>query len=295
MITTKMIPESDDKIYEILSDNRITRIDVDLCRIQHNDEIEDIMNIFDYKNDRERVLVLELMGLLAQEQRREVMDYFCNEYNLPINYNISREDCVLLLTACLLNPLFYSFAKSDYKSIKARLNQVNQNEITSSDVKNELENEIHNEYPWGKIIIINNKNNVIKNNLKAKISLNDDMYYKAASTEGWITFNEIKDININNICGELQFQKHSDHGFRLKFQFTVPQKKLYFDKIEVSFTAKNNGKEKEESVNILTDDVHCQFNGDQEVIFILSEPSREIDYNSDIDKNLTIEFINNYN
>ena len=121
MTNVKTWQKTNDILYKSLLDNRITHADVDLCVMQRLDEIDSIMNIFDHKTTRDCQLVFELMGLLAQDQREEVMAFHDRQYNFSIRPDFSRDDVVLLLTSCLYNPAFFSFALSICECIKSRI------------------------------------------------------------------------------------------------------------------------------------------------------------------------------
>jgi hypothetical protein len=118
--------EMDGLLIELILDNFITFEDLDYCVKQRRDEIREVMDIFDLKNDRDQRLALGLLGMLAKEQEYEVMELFRKEYGWTIKIenfleNFPIDDVELLLATCRYKPAFYSLALGICEDIKSML------------------------------------------------------------------------------------------------------------------------------------------------------------------------------
>ena len=82
VVTTKK--EMDGLLIEFMLDNFITFEDLDYCVEHRREELKEVLDIFDLKNDRDKHLALGLLGTLAQEEEYEVMESFRSVYGWPI-------------------------------------------------------------------------------------------------------------------------------------------------------------------------------------------------------------------
>lgn len=129
---------ADDLLDYLLTQNHVSIRDVYYCAQQREDEIINIMNIFDLETEREQRLALTILGLLAGEQwGGEVTDFYCRDYAITKNYkdNVTMEDVKLLLTACLYHPIFFSFTMRLCKDIKTDLRHRHRTERPKFPVK----------------------------------------------------------------------------------------------------------------------------------------------------------------
>jgi len=117
--------EADELLYDLLLEHRIIHDDVDSCFEQHSNEIKEMMSIFEHKTNKDSQLCLALLNLLVPEQGSEIMAYYSRKYNLSVKPVVSRDDVKLLLTACLKNRAFFSYALRVCKRIKIRCSTEN--------------------------------------------------------------------------------------------------------------------------------------------------------------------------
>ena len=212
----------DDRIYDLLLENNITHLDVDLCAMRHMDKINDMMSIFDHKTPRDRQLVLGLLGLIAQEEHRDAtINFYKETYGFTENPASDRDGIVLLLTACLYNPAFFSFAMSVCEDIEAELAAIpvtERRDIKTSSIK------------------VIRSPHIINTNYKIPAEA-----LAADSTEEK-GFEDIYKYSINheNIRGTLFYMKDDLKNFQLRIHFTELQDPIPFV-LEVHFTTINDG------------------------------------------------------
>jgi len=226
---TNTYQEADDLLYDLLIENHITIKDVYNCMEQHEDEIMNMMKIFNLLDDRDRLLSLTILYLLAREQGKEVTNLYCRDYAIKnVNYRESctKEDIKLLLTACLDNPIFFSFAMRLYKDIKAKLEW-------EAEAKKEAEDE--------QDVEVEAEDEAVMERFAAVIII----FYqgaRAAATEDLDTFLE-EHMEFNGVWGTLVLKKDNDNWVQYEFVFDEDnyQEKMPFV-LEVQFTTKSGSK-----------------------------------------------------
>jgi hypothetical protein len=124
MTNTITKQDRDELLNALMLENHITFDDVYNCAEQNMSGIKEMMSIFDHKNDRDRRLSMELIGLLSQSQGDRVITFYSGEYYPSVNIknlykNFSKDDVKLLITACMYNPAFFSYALRLCERIKS--------------------------------------------------------------------------------------------------------------------------------------------------------------------------------
>jgi hypothetical protein len=211
---------TDNLLHDLLIETRITHIDIAMCAMQHMSRINHMIDIFDHKTDKDRQLVLELIGLIAQEQRDDAIKFYKKTYKFSENPASDRDDEVLLITACLHNPPFFSFAQSVCEDIKAEVRKSSANVIYHYFQKSEIPESI------------------------------------AAAEPGFYTFHELK-VNLGDIHGTLHFKKDDLDNLQLELIFDESQEFIPSE-LQVHFTTKRDGEPHEIDISKLSikDDEH---------------------------------------
>lgn len=195
---------ADELLCNLLLEHRIIHDDVNSCFKQHGDEIKGMMSIFEHKTNKDRQLSLTLFNLLTPEQGEEVITYYSKEYNLSVKPDVSRDDVKLLLTACLKNKAFFSYALRVCERIKSRLSE----------------------------------------NCLAEFHHYDPIRMRHAAAPADDNFNEFfhdDSIVHNNINGTLFFKGNRKNQVYLEFVFAKYQSTIPF-KLELSFVTTNDKK-----------------------------------------------------
>jgi hypothetical protein len=78
----------------------------------HREEIKNIKNIFNLENSNDRKLCLCLLEIMAQDQKNEMVRYFCEENKVHevIDEIFLKKNTPLLITAMALDTAFFSMA-----------------------------------------------------------------------------------------------------------------------------------------------------------------------------------------
>lgn len=98
-------------INDLMVKNKVTIDDIYHCVEQYEDEIDNMVNIFDFNTKRDQRLAVLTMRLLGKEQGNAISKYYSKHvHRLPLGNpkNFSKEEVILVLTACLYNGVFYS-------------------------------------------------------------------------------------------------------------------------------------------------------------------------------------------
>ena len=208
-------------LINLMLTNHITLSDAYHCAEQQMDRINNMMDIFEHDNDEDKQrLVLELLGLLAQDKRSEVISYYSKEYDFDVKPDSNAEDVKLLLSACIYNPSFFSFALSICEFVRSKL----------SAAKPIAEG----------VNVIPFRKPIFQDHLPV---------FNAASPEGFKIFIE-KPMDIdNNISGTFYFMGNTYKQVILEFVFNEAQEKIPFE-LEFCFTAKDGGEEKRIIINL---------------------------------------------
>lgn len=228
---------------DILIENRITYKEVYDCAKWRRKEIMNMMSIFDRKNDRDIRLSLEILCLLAQTQGDKVLDLYGNEYGFTsivedLHKNIPKEDKILLLTACMYNPLFQSFTVGFCEDIKLLLD-VKKDVPDTEDITQreyEVEEITQKEYENGIVTII-----IFTFNRPIKLIEHDDA--TPASDDGNGVFENIliKEIKYSNptytIEGTLFLKGKGGKEKRAYLEFVINDRKK-IDKERIPFELK---------------------------------------------------------
>jgi len=208
MTNTIIKKEMDELLNELMLENHITLKDVYDCAEQHMNEIEAMMGIFDHKNDNDRRLALELIGILSQAQRDKILDFYRNEFKLSGKPGYNKDDVKLLLTACLYNTVFFSFAISICSDIKSRLDSTN----------------------------------IIQFPVRGKLFLCSQVKRNAAAGEGFEEF-YCEPQTCNGISGNIHFMGNDQKQVYIDFIFDKPLESVPFDGIEYAFKTSHDHKE----------------------------------------------------
>jgi len=201
--------EMDELLNELMLENHITLKDAYDCAEHHMNEIEGMMVIFDHKNDNDQRLALELIGILSQAQRDKIVDFYKNEFNLSCKPAFNKENVKLLLTACLYNTVFFSFALSICEDIKERI-----------DSKKTVRLPVH----------------------RIKLSLSSPVLRDAAAGEGFDEYFH-EQQTYNGFSGILYFMGNDQKQVYIEFKFDKPLDSVPFDEIEYSFKTSHDHKE----------------------------------------------------
>jgi hypothetical protein len=250
---------ADKLLYTLLIRNHITHSDVDYYVQWHRDEIDGMIRIFDHENDKDQRLTLELLGILAGDQREKVIGFYSKTYNLPpIQLDFPKEDIKLLLTACWDDPAFFYFALSVCEDIKLKLNQ--------------LEPDTGKEEPL--IISFPTKGRVIVDTEKAALK-------PAADNTKLVSF-FVKSLDCEGIHGKLVFYSINQLDVILEFIFDKPQKNLPY-KLQVHITTQCDGT-KHPPITIPGEGKNIK---DGEIASITSKPTSGINYSGGFDYSVT--------
>jgi len=254
--------EADDLLDDLMIENHITIKDVYNCAEQHEDEIKNMVNIFDLENDHDRLLVLTILRLLAGEHGKAVTDLYCRDYAIKNeNYreNCAKEDIKLLLTACLYNRAFFSFAMRLYGDIEARLGRIAEKERIA---------------PPEELMVINTVLFVKKWIIPYKRDID-------AAPRGYVTFLKEEHMECNGICGTLELRKNKYNQVQCLFTFDEDkyQKKIPFV-LEVQFTTKSDSKKHTITLN--------RFDKGNVITYIFSDIESGIDLSKGIEGDFTI-------
>jgi hypothetical protein len=250
---------AEELLYNLLYKNHITNTDISCCVGLYRLEIERMENIFDCKNDREKILTSESISLLAQEQGNDVINHYSKKYNMTINTDLPRKDIVLILTSFMHNPVFYSNALVKCEDVKSRL-------------------EVKTEIPKTELRLV--KRDSDNKDYLAEIVRNDPKLPAAAATAS----DKFKDfllddyIKYNDIGGKLYFKGNKQKQY-LEFVFDIYHEKIPFY-LEIIFITKND-KDKNPIV-IPIENVISGEEGDRPAI--RSETKNWLDYSSGIEK-----------
>jgi len=267
---------AEELLYNLLYKNHITNTDISCCVGVHKYEIEKMSSIFDCKNDREKILTSEITSLLAQEQGKEVIDDYSKEFNMNINIDFPREDVLLLLTACLYNPVFYSVARGICEDVKSRLEVKTEIPKTKLElVKRNMDNE---HYPTK--FVRNNTENATVAVTASEIVRNNPERPAAAATasDKFKDFLQDDYVKYGNIGGKLYFKGNRQKQY-LEFVFDKYHKTIPFY-LEIVFVTKND-KDKTPII-IPIENVISGEEGDRQAI--RSETKNWLDYSGGIEK-----------
>jgi len=222
MTNTETKQGMNEMLNELMLEKHITLSDVYHCAEQHMDEINGMMRIFEHESNKDQRLVLELFGLLAQDQSETVIDFYSRAYNLPpIRLDSSKEDLELLLTAGLYNPSFFSFALSLFENIKSKLIQLE----PGSDKEKPPIIPFPTKKPDRVIVAVAQEKAALK---------------PAAASTKFVSFFD-KLLDCEGIRGRLFFLGNNQHDVRLEFIFDKPQKTIPC-KLQVCITTQCDGK-----------------------------------------------------
>jgi len=261
--------DANELLDEVLLENRVPLKDIYNCAKQNFDELEKMMDIFEHKNDRDWHLCLGSVGLLARDQSDRVMSYYCRAFNLDqakyLCGNIPREDVVLLLTACVYNPVFFSFALDASEDIQNRL---------------AVEDERRREF------------NIVEmpgysaDGRKAFVALQsrNREWRNAASKDGWKEYFS-KDIFCDKFSGKFEF--FGNHHKQVYIKFWPAEDKVQENipyEIEFCFTTT---RDPNKMPHRILADMHGRERGRK---YIYSLPVDGVDYEGGIEANYTVSF-----
>jgi len=278
MIKTILSQYASELLYNLMLKNHITDNLLKNYAKLHMGEIMDMMDIFEHESERDRRLALTLFSLLGQDQGKEVVGFYSREYNLSDNLDFDREDVLLLLTACKMNPAFFSYALSVCEDIKSELASANDKKFSEEENAQmeyqivEMEPSIEEEKTQVKYKIIELTFFFPIEEPNAAAPADDD--YKEFFSKS-ITY---KDFN-----GTLHFMGDTDKRVYLEFVFDKYQKKIPFE-LELCFTTTRDHKEHViviPSYNPLRDE-------ETNFTAIRSDEARDIDYSGGIEPNYKI-------
>ena len=248
-------------LYDFLFKYRITHRDVDLCKLLHMGEISNTMNIPDHKTLVDQQLFAKLLGLLAGDQCERVMDFYSMEHNFLVDKNISREDEVLLFTACLEYPAFFSFALSVCEDIELELHKpvMREGEAKPYTIeKIKVNGKSCPSYTFGMPV---HKRAADGEDKDLTIFLEQTITYKDSS-------------GIEKDLGTLKIKTNNQNKARFEFSYKKFWYRIPYE-LELRFTTKND--KKECTIDILADPKFCDQNREENITIM------KTDYISDID------------
>ncbi|MCL2800443.1 MAG: tetratricopeptide repeat protein [Treponema sp.] len=133
MTSTLMKQKASRLLNTLMLENHVTFDDIYYCAEENKEKIKKMLSIFKKNNMEDEMLSLEIVGLLAQNDVSEVVDYYCKNYyisnDVKNKYNIQKKDknIKLLLTACMCNPMFYYYTLDLCKRIKEKIKENKKN------------------------------------------------------------------------------------------------------------------------------------------------------------------------